>query len=157
MPNEKTNDKKERKGYISQQFIQFINSPDSQEPGSEDDKGSATSKSPPGYNGYVVGPLIVIAVAAALLLRTSMIYKPPSPPVAKVGVLALYLRPEPGMQYQPHYLLPLNWDVSISRESHRSPDGDLWVKVKVETDQGPQEGWVCCRHLYRINCQSLTQ
>lgn len=66
---------------------------------------------------------------------------------AKVAASTLYLREGPGTQYEATYLLPQNWQVSILGESQVGNDGDAWVKVRLETPQGVQEGWVNRKYL----------
>jgi hypothetical protein len=61
---------------------------------------------------------------------------------ARVAASRLYLREGPGANYVPIYLLPYNWPLSILGESQVSNDGEVWIKVGLQTEQGPQEGWV---------------
>src|SRR5262245_31630695 len=61
---------------------------------------------------------------------------------AKVAVYNLYLREGPGVEYAATYLLPKGWAVSYLGDSRPDNNGNIWVKVLVQTDQGPQNGWV---------------
>ena len=72
------------------------------------------------------------------------------PPVitqAWVAADRLYLREGPGMEYVATYLLPENWGVSVIGDYQTDNSGDVWARVLVLTDQGPQEGWVSRRFL----------
>jgi uncharacterized protein YgiM (DUF1202 family) len=66
---------------------------------------------------------------------------------ARVTASTLYLREGPGTQYTATYLLPQNWQVSILGETQTASDGEVWVKVRLETQQGMQEGWVNRKYL----------
>jgi len=66
---------------------------------------------------------------------------------ARVAADKLYLREGPGMEYVATYLLPENWGVSVMGDYQMDNNGDVWAKVLVLTDQGPQEGWVSRRFL----------
>jgi hypothetical protein len=66
---------------------------------------------------------------------------------ARVAANNLYLREGPGMEYVATYLLPENWGVSIMGEYQTDNSGEVWARVLVLTDQGPQEGWVSRRFL----------
>ena len=66
---------------------------------------------------------------------------------ARVAADKLYLREGPGMEYVATYLLPENWGVSVMGDYQTDNNGDVWARVLVLTDQGPQEGWVSRRFL----------
>jgi len=68
--------------------------------------------------------------------------EPPVVTRAKVAVNSLYLREGPGVEYVATYLLPQGWAVSYLGDSRPDNNGDIWVKVLVQTEQGPQDGWV---------------
>jgi hypothetical protein len=61
---------------------------------------------------------------------------------ARVAVNSLYLREGPGVEYVATYLLPQGWAVSYLGDSKPDNNGNIWVKVLVQTEQGPQNGWV---------------
>jgi hypothetical protein len=65
----------------------------------------------------------------------------------RVAVDRLYLRDGPGPEYEALYLLPENWEVSLLGETEDDRYGEAWTRVLVETNQGPQEGWVSRRYL----------
>jgi hypothetical protein len=65
----------------------------------------------------------------------------------RVAVERLYMRVGPGPEYMATYLLPEAWEVSLLGETQPDNNGEPWEKVLVETDQGPQEGWVSQRYL----------
>jgi hypothetical protein len=66
---------------------------------------------------------------------------------ARVAADRLYLREGPGMEYVATYLLPENWGVSVMGDYQTDNNGEVWARVLVLTDQGPQEGWVSRRFL----------
>jgi hypothetical protein len=66
---------------------------------------------------------------------------------ARVAADRLYLREGPGMGYIATYLLPENWGVSLIGDYQTDNNGELWARVLVQTDEGPQEGWVSRRFL----------
>jgi len=68
--------------------------------------------------------------------------EPPVVTRAKVAVNSLYLREGPGVEYVATYLLPQGWAVSYLGDARPDNNGDIWVKVLVQTKQGPQDGWV---------------
>jgi Bacterial SH3 domain len=54
----------------------------------------------------------------------------------------LNMREQPGSNAQVGYILPRGTKVALLGESHQEFDGDLWLKVRVETFEGPYVGWV---------------
>src|SRR5262249_2941340 len=66
---------------------------------------------------------------------------------ARVAADRLYLREGPGTEYVPTYLLPENWDVSLTGDYQPDYHGDVWARVLVETSEGAQEGWVSRKFL----------
>jgi hypothetical protein len=66
---------------------------------------------------------------------------------ARVAADRLYLREGPGMEFVATYLLPENWGVSVIGEYQTDNTGEVWARVLVLTNQGPQEGWVSRRYL----------
>lgn len=58
------------------------------------------------------------------------------------------LRTGPGFEYEPSFLLARNVRVAILNQSHTGIDGESWVKVGIETPQGPVRGWVNRRYIY---------
>jgi hypothetical protein len=59
----------------------------------------------------------------------------------------LCLREGPGTKYLATYLLPENWGVSLLGEYQLDDRGEIWAKVRVETEEGQQEGWVSRKFL----------
>jgi hypothetical protein len=57
------------------------------------------------------------------------------------------MREGPGLEYEATYLLPEFWEVSLMGETQADTNGDPWARILVDTDQGPQEGWVSQRYL----------
>lgn len=107
-------------------------------------------------SGFYVFFLIVLLVAVFAFIGkvgtggTEVIEVQPGAVVsARVASDSLYLREGPGTQYKADYILPRGWQVSILGESRRDDYGEVWVKVRVETAQGAQEGWVNQKYLRR--------
>ena len=65
---------------------------------------------------------------------------------------SLNLRAHPGFDRRVIAVLPKYWDVAILRQSHITPNGDVWVEVMAETDHGWLKGWVLQRYLEACNC-----
>ena len=59
----------------------------------------------------------------------------------------LNMREQPGSDAQVGYILPRGTKVALLGESHQEFDGDLWLKVRVETFEGPYVGWVNQRYV----------
>jgi hypothetical protein len=66
---------------------------------------------------------------------------------ARVAANSLYMREGPGTRYAATYLLPENWGVSLMGDYQTDDRGEVWARVTVETEQGPQEGWVSRKFL----------
>jgi len=66
---------------------------------------------------------------------------------ARVAAGRLYLREGPGTMYVATYLLPKNWGVSLIGDYRTDDYGEVWAKILVQTNNGPQEGWVSRRYL----------
>lgn len=66
---------------------------------------------------------------------------------AWVAASSLYVRPNPGFQYNPVYVLSQEAEVYLVGETHRDQYGEDWVKVQVNTEFGPQQGWVSGKYL----------
>lgn len=54
----------------------------------------------------------------------------------------LNMREQPGSDTQSGYILPRGTKVALLGESHHERGGDVWLKVRVETFEGPYVGWV---------------
>ena len=54
----------------------------------------------------------------------------------------LNMREQPGSGAQVGYILPRGTNVALLGESYQEFDGDVWLKVRVETFEGPYVGWV---------------
>jgi hypothetical protein len=54
----------------------------------------------------------------------------------------LNMREQPGFYAQASYILPRGTEVALLGESHQERDGNVWLKVRVETFEGPYLGWV---------------
>jgi hypothetical protein len=51
------------------------------------------------------------------------------------------MREQPGFYAQASNILPRGTEVALLGESHRELDGNVWLKVRVETFEGPYVGW----------------
>jgi hypothetical protein len=67
--------------------------------------------------------------------------------VGQVTADNLNMRASPGKSGQATYILPRGTRVEVFGESYQEPDGDLWVQVHIETNEGPQVGWVNRRYI----------
>ncbi len=67
---------------------------------------------------------------------------------ARVLADRLNLREGPGTEYLATYLLHENWSVSLLDEYSVDERGEVWARVLVETEDGPQNGWVSRRFLW---------
>ena len=54
----------------------------------------------------------------------------------------LDLRDEPSQAARASYILPRGTKVVLLGKSQRELDGDVWLKVRIETLEGSQVGWV---------------
>jgi len=59
----------------------------------------------------------------------------------------LNMREQPGGGAQVGYILPRGTNVALLGESYQEFDGDVWLKVRVETFEGPYVGWVNQRYV----------
>jgi hypothetical protein len=59
----------------------------------------------------------------------------------------LNMREQPGYNAQASYILPRGTNVALLGESHQELNGDVWLKVRVETFEGPYVGWVSQRYV----------
>jgi Bacterial SH3 domain len=60
---------------------------------------------------------------------------------------SLNMREAPINDARVSYILPNGATVTLLGESHQGTDGDVWLKVSVETSEGRQVGWVRQRYL----------
>jgi hypothetical protein len=65
----------------------------------------------------------------------------------RVAVDNLNLRVNPNDDARIIYILPGGTRVTFLGESHKGVDGDVWLKVSVETFEGIQLGWVKQRYV----------
>jgi uncharacterized protein YgiM (DUF1202 family) len=54
----------------------------------------------------------------------------------------LNMREKPGNDAQVSYILPRGTKVAFLGESHQGLDGNVWLKVEIETFEGKHVGWV---------------
>jgi hypothetical protein len=59
----------------------------------------------------------------------------------------LNMRISPNNYSEVSYILPRGTRVELLGVSHQEPDGDIWVKVRVNTLDGLQDGWVSSQYV----------
>jgi hypothetical protein len=59
----------------------------------------------------------------------------------------LNMRLRPNNYSEVSYILPRGTRVELLGVSHQETDGDLWVKVRVNTLDGLQDGWVSSQYI----------
>jgi hypothetical protein len=62
--------------------------------------------------------------------------------IRRVTADSLNLREQPGNDARASYILPRGTNVELLGESHQELDGNVWLKVRVETLEGTYVGWV---------------
>jgi hypothetical protein len=62
--------------------------------------------------------------------------------ISYVSADRLNLRDAPGSGALVTYILPRGTRVTTLGESYQEPRGEVWVKVQIDTYEGPQIGWV---------------
>lgn len=67
--------------------------------------------------------------------------------VAYVIADNLNMRVSPNQFSQASYILPRGTRVEYLGESYQEPDGDFWVKVQIQANEGVQIGWVSRRYI----------
>lgn len=67
--------------------------------------------------------------------------------VAYVIADSLNMRVSPNEFSQASYILPRGTRVEYLGESYQEPDGDFWVKVRIQANEGMQTGWVSRRYI----------
>ena len=58
----------------------------------------------------------------------------------------LIMREQPGYDAQVSYILHRGTKVMLFGESHLGLDGEVWLRVRVETVEGTYDGWVSERY-----------
>jgi uncharacterized protein YgiM (DUF1202 family) len=119
-----------------------------------------------GYNGRSSGGVAALAAVAVLLIllvwgvlpsqtaSSRMAAVPMEPPMGRnltdtryVTADALNLREGPGDMFVVSYILPRGTEVTLFGEEHRDLNGNVWLRVSVETLEGRQSGWVHGRYV----------
>ena len=67
--------------------------------------------------------------------------------VRRVDVFELNMREMPNLYSPVKFILPLGTSVHILNENQQELDGDVWVKIRVQTREGLQDGWVNARYI----------
>lgn len=73
-----------------------------------------------------------------------------TPPVRSVGYVqadTLNMRVRPSNNAGVSFILPRGTRATLLGEAHQELDGDVWVRVSVDTREGIQSGWVQRRYL----------
>lgn len=65
----------------------------------------------------------------------------------QVVATELNMRDRPSMRSPVQFILPMGTRVDVLNESQQEADGDVWVKIRVQTAEGPQVGWVDARYI----------
>jgi len=71
---------------------------------------------------------------------------------SRVVAESLNLRDRPGFERRVIAVLPRYGEVAILRQSHVTPNGDVWVEILAGTDDGWLKGWVMGQYLESCNC-----
>lgn len=71
----------------------------------------------------------------------------PGGTIAYVTADNLNMRVAPGNYSQVTYILPQGTRVTLLGETYRELDGDMWVQVRIQTNEGLQVGWVNRRYI----------
>ncbi len=148
----RNSESKERKARFENPapFVQIVGLRDPALAESVEDERPALPAPQSEGSGFYIFFLIMLLIGAYLFVGPTAVGTPekaePAVP-ARVAADSLYLRERPGTQHKAHYILPRDWPVTMLEESHRATDGEVWVKVRVETQQGTQLGWVNQKYL----------
>lgn len=67
--------------------------------------------------------------------------------IRQVDVFELNMRERPSMTSPIKFILPRDTRVEVLNEQLQEPDGDIWVKVRVQTSEGLQDGWVDAQYI----------
>lgn len=59
----------------------------------------------------------------------------------------LNMREGPGNYSPVTYILPRGTRVTALGETYREVDGEVWIQVRISTNEGPQVGWVSRRYI----------
>ncbi|MFN0119805.1 MAG: SH3 domain-containing protein, partial [Blastocatellia bacterium] len=111
----------------------------------------------PGFDRGSAAILIIIAII--LLFGTDRLWRAvnlnsmtippaqglmsrPAPEIRYVSAGNLNLREEPGNSARASHLLPRGTPVTLLSESRQDSDGDIWLRVSVDSADGPLTGWV---------------
>lgn len=76
-----------------------------------------------------------------------------APPVITLGTIGivnadnLNMRVSPGEYSRVFYILPRGTRVEYLGETYQEPDGDLWLQVRIQSNEGLQVGWVNRRYV----------
>jgi hypothetical protein len=71
----------------------------------------------------------------------------PNAQIRRVNADSLNLREQPGNDARASYILPRGANVELLGESHQELDGNVWLKVRVETLEGTYVGWVSQQYI----------
>jgi hypothetical protein len=104
--------------------------------------------------------LVVVALLIALIAISVAAYWIKLPPesmgtnVATLDVMnrrvvatELNMRERPSMRSPVQFILPMGTRIDVLNETQQEIDGDVWIKIRVQTAEGPQVGWVDARYI----------
>jgi uncharacterized protein YgiM (DUF1202 family) len=121
----------------------------------EPEKPKKPEPGPEGPRPPLLIPVLVVLVAAFFWWiggKSTEASAPLPAPVTGQGVVdvdKVNLRAGPTLLSPVKLVLPRGTKVEALGQQHRSPLGILWVKVRVKTREGAQEGWVDNRYVMR--------
>lgn len=67
--------------------------------------------------------------------------------IRQVTADRINMREQPGNDARVSWILPRGTKVALLGESRQGPDGDVWLRVRVETNEGTHAGWVSQRYI----------
>lgn len=88
-----------------------------------------------------------VQVETPILAPNVSIETPAVTSVSYVQADSLNMRVRPSNNAGVAFILPRGTRVTLLGESHQELDGDVWVRVNVDTREGIQSGWVQRRYL----------
>ncbi len=106
-----------------------------------------------GSGAFVFGLFLVLAVVAGIYWlkgdsnpNVNAPSKAPATEMRRVDVSELNMREMPNLSSPVKFILPQGTPVEVMNEAQQF-DGDAWVKVRVQTREGLQDGWVNARYI----------
>ena len=126
------------------------------DPSEEESQSGKLRRDQGGSSPILVFLLLVLLLGAGIyiyLMRNAPLIEPSTlvaqnvTEVRYVNTYELNLRETPS-DYSPiKIILPRGTRTEVLKEAQQEFDGDVWVKVRVQTREGLQDGWVNARYL----------